>query len=287
MIITMTRKMGHSRLSRREALGLILALWAATPNLAAEEAVRREYTLVVLQTDHSPLEMMSSQLSTLASQLNSVAGPLFEPALSFTTRTLETTVLDAFVEADSHHLDFFISVDPTVAACIESEFRFAPLLTVRRLLPGATEDVSEGGSVLVALKMGRIKAIKDLHDAVVAAPSMSIIYQHAFALEAHNVSIITTAAQVRVLHVCIRTRQFCEGHSELLLVSQDWVDVDLDIQSCCLFLKIRRRCTLHTYIYINIIWRRCAFFQTTIASLQTCWTGVSTRHLCTPCPLRG
>ena len=177
------------------------------------------------------------------------------------------------MEAETNRLDF-VSVDPTVAACIESEYRFAPLLTVRRLLPGANEDVSEGGGTLVALKMSRIKAIKDLQDAVVAAPAMSLIYQHAFALEAHNVSIIMTAAQVRVLHVCIRARQFCKGYSELLLVSQDSDDVDPDIESCCLFLKLRLRCALHTYICINNIWRRFALFQTTIASSQMCWTGV-------------
>ncbi len=39
-------------------------------------------------------------------------------------------------------------------------------------------------------------------------------------------------------------KTFDGGHSELLLVSQDSDDVDLDIQSCCLFLKIRQECLM-------------------------------------------
>ena len=188
--------MAHFRLP---PAGLLLALWTFTPQLIAEQAMRREYSLVVLQSEHSELQILSSQLSTLESQLNSVAGPRFEPATRFTTRMLQTKASDTFfVDADANRLDF-VSADHIAAACIESKYRFATMLTERRLLPGATEDVSEEGGALVALKTGHIKSITDLTGAVVAASAMSLIHQHASALEAHNVSIFTTAAQVRVL----------------------------------------------------------------------------------------
>ena len=187
--------MAHLRLP---SAGLLLALWTVTPQLMAEHAMRLEYTLVVLQSEYSELKMLSSQLSTLESQLNSVAGPRFEPATRFTTRMLETNARDAFVDADANRLDF-VSADHIAAACIESKYLFAPMLTERRLLPGATEDVGEEGGALVALKTGRIKTIQDLRGAVVAASDMSLIHQHSSALEAHNVSILATAAQVRVL----------------------------------------------------------------------------------------
>jgi len=178
--------------SRRLALGL-LALTAAAllggSGAKAAHPERTTYRLVIMEE-----QVSDSDLAGLKAQLNSEAGPRLDPPATFdVNRTLS-------LDLDQHHVQQwdFLSLPPIAAACIEAQYRFAPLLTYRRVPPGETEGTSEMGGAVVALKTSRITSLKALQDAVVASPTMSLVHQHASALEEQNVSLVMAAKQLRV-----------------------------------------------------------------------------------------
>ena len=182
--------MGSQLPSRRLVL---LALTAAAllggSGAKAAHPERTTYRLVIMEE-----QVSDSDLAGLKAQLKSEAGPRLDPPATFdVNRTLS-------LDLDQHHVQQwdFLSLPPIAAACIEAQYRFAPLLTYRRVPPGETEGTSEMGGAVVALKTSRITSLKALQDAVVASPTMSLVHQHASALEEQNVSLVMAAKQLRV-----------------------------------------------------------------------------------------
>ena len=116
--------------SRRLALGL-LALTAAAllggSGAKAAHPERTTYRLVIMEE-----QVSDSDLAGLKAQLKSEAGPRLDPPATFdVNRTLS-------LDLDQHHVQQwdFLSLPPIAAACIEAQYRFAPLLTYRRVPPG-------------------------------------------------------------------------------------------------------------------------------------------------------
>ena len=170
-------------------VSFMLVLFAAVVPFASSGQAR-EYHVAVQGGDRSQSLLAAGVLAQLQRYLNLTAGTRFDPAVNFVVRE-HSAGLETYAAPEANKLDF-VFADSAVAACIESEARFAPMLTFR-----SSAGVEVGGVVVVRRESG-VTNMQDLRDKVVAASDWSLIYQHQRVMEAQGFCPMTMAAQVRI-----------------------------------------------------------------------------------------
>jgi len=143
-------------------------------------------------------DFVSTYGPALKDHLDKVVGVQFEPRVSFEIRQDRAQAaydLSPFDDVIANKRDFVLTT-PNIAACLQSEFLFKPLLTQRVLRGG--RSLNHYGGVIYTLKTRNdINSVSDLAGKKITASDFNLCQFQWDVIDASGISMIADPAQLR------------------------------------------------------------------------------------------